>query len=233
MVSGKKYNEKVKLIEKGKLYSPENAFDLVKATAFAKFDESVDLSVRLGVDPKKSAVRGTVMLPAGSGKTKKVAVIVKADKVKEAEEAGAAVVGGDDLVAKIQGGFLDFDVLVVTPDMMVAVGKLGKVLGPKGLMPNPKTGTVTNDIGKTVKEFAGGKVEFKMDKTSLLHMTLGKVSFAKDALVKNFNASLLAILHSKPSGVKGQYLRSITVSSTMGPGVKIDHQAVAESLGKE
>ena len=205
---------------------------LVKQTAPAKFDESVDLAMKLGVDPKKSSVRGTVMLPGGSGKTKKVAVITKADKQKEAQEAGADLVGGDDLVEKIKNGFLDFDVLIVTPDMMGSVGRLGKTLGPKGLMPNPKSGTVTADIGKTVKEFKGGKVEFKMDKSAALHMILGKASFEPGALEKNFQAALAAVLQVKPSGLKGSYVQSITVSSSMGPGIKIDPKVAAENSNK-
>lgn len=219
-------------MDKAKLYSPAEAMQLVKQTARAKFDETVDLAMKLGVDPKKSSVRGTIMLPGGSGKTKKVAVIAKADKVKEAEEAGADMVGGDDLVEKIKGGFLDFDVLIVTPDMMGLVGKLGKTLGPKGLMPNPKSGTVTSDISKTVKEFKGGKVEFKMDKTSALHMILGKVSFEAALLEKNFQAALAAILQVKPSGLKGNFIQSITISGTMGPGIKIDPRLAVEKAEK-
>lgn len=229
MPSGKKFTEKEKLVDKGKFYAPAEALQLLKQTAPAKFDESVDLAMKLGVDPKKSSVRGTVMLPGGSGKSKKVAVITKADKQKEAEEAGADLVGGDDLVEKIKNGFLDFDILIVTPDMMGSVGRLGKILGPKGLMPNPKSGTVTADIGKTVKEFKGGKVEFKMDKSAALHMVLGKVSFEPGALEKNFQAALAAVLQVKPSGLKGNYVRSITVSSSMGPGIKIDPKVAAEN----
>jgi large subunit ribosomal protein L1 len=225
---GKKYQEKDKLVEKGKIYSLSEAFTLVKQTARAKFDETVDLAMKLGVDAKKHSVRGTVMLPSGSGKSKKVAVIAKGDKAKEAEEAGADVVGGDDLVTKIQGGFLGFDILIVTPDMMAAVGKLGKVLGPKGLMPNPKTGTVTMEIEKTVKEFKGGKIEFRMDKNAALHMVLGKVSFDASALEKNFQSALEAILQVKPSGLKNVYIQSITVSTTMGPGIKIDPKVALE-----
>jgi large subunit ribosomal protein L1 len=233
MSNGKKFKEKAKLVDKEKKYSPQDAMQLIKQTAFAKFDESIDLGMKLGVDPKKHSIRGTVMLPGGSGKKKKVAVIVKGDKIKEAEDAGAEIAGGDDLVKKIQEGFLDFDVLIVTPDMMGAVGKLGRTLGPKGLMPNPKSGTVTMDIGKTVKEFMGGKVEFKMDKTGALHMVLGKVSFEPAALLKNFSAALSAILQMKPSGLKGNYVQSITVSSTMGPGIKIDHRTAVDKLAKE
>ena len=233
MANGKKYNEKTKLIEKGKMYSPKEAIGLVKQAVFAKFDESIDLAMKLGVDPKKHSIRGTVMLPGGSGKKKRVAAIVKEDKIKEAKDAGASIAGSDDLVQKIQKGFMDFDVLVVTPDMMGAVGKLGKVLGPKGMMPNPKSGTVTQDVAKTVKEFMGGKVEFRMDKTGSLHMVLGKVSFAADALAKNFSSALNAIMQMKPSGLKGNYIESITISSSMGPGVKIDHKSTVDKLSKE
>lgn len=219
---GKKYEEKAKLVDRTKVYSPAEALQLIKQTARTKFNETVDLAMKLGVDPKKNTVRGTVNLPGGSGKIKKVAVIAKADKIKEAEEAGAAVAGGEELVQKISGGWFDFDVLIATPDMMGVVGKLGKLLGTKGLMPNPKSGTVTFEIGKTVKEFQGGKVEFRMDKNGALHMVLGKVSFEPQALADNFRAALSAISHQKPSGFKGTYIQSITVSSTMGPGIKID-----------
>lgn len=229
---GKKFREKEKLVEKGKLYAVEEAVQLLKQTARAKFDESVDLAVKLGVDPKKSSIRGTVSLPAGSGKTRKVAVITKGEKIKEAEEAGADVVGADDLIAKIQGGFLGFDVLLASPDMMGAVGKLGKILGTKGLMPNPKTGTLTAEISKTVREFKSGKVEFRMDKTSVLHMLLGKVSFAAPDLEKNLMASLAAIMQAKPSGLKGNYIQSISMSATMGPGIKVDPKSALAQFEK-
>ncbi len=228
MARGKKYREKAKLVDRGKFHAPAEAMQLLKQTVRAKFDESVELAMKLGVDPKKSSVRGTVMLPEGSGKSKRVAVIAKADKTGEAEAAGADMVGGDDLAEKIGKGFLDFDVLIVTPDMMGSVGKLGKILGPKGLMPNPKSGTVTFDIDKTVKEFKGGKVEFKMDKGAALHMVLGRASFDPAALERNFQAALAAILQVKPGGLKGSYIQSITVSSTMGPGIKIDPRVAAE-----
>jgi len=230
MDRGKKYKEKVKLVDREKLHSIEEAFQMVKQASWAKFDETVDLAIKLGVDPKKNAVRSTVSLPAGSGKTKRVAVITKPDKIKEAEEAKADVVGSEDLVEKIKNGFFDFDVLIVTPDMMGAVGKLGKILGPKGLMPNPKTGTVTSDIAKTIKEFKGGKIEFRVDKGAVLHMILGKVSFEPSALKSNFLAVLSAVAHAKPSGFKGNYIQSITVSSSMGPGVKIDHKLALEKV---
>ncbi|MFH1576614.1 MAG: 50S ribosomal protein L1 [Candidatus Margulisiibacteriota bacterium] len=230
MSKAKKYKEVEKLVDKSKLYLPAEALQLVKQTAWAKFDESIDLAMKLGADPKKHSVRGTVLLPAGSGKTKKIAVITKDAKAVEAQEAGADFVGADDLADKIKNGFLDFDVLIVTPDMMGTVGKLGKVLGPKGLMPNPKSGTVTMEIGKTVKEFKGGKTEFKMDKTSALHMILGKMSFDVAALEKNFLAAVSAISHAKPSGLKNVFIQSITVSGTMGPGIKIDPKIVAEKV---
>jgi large subunit ribosomal protein L1 len=233
MVSGKKYLEKEKLVNKSKFYSVAEAIQLLKQTARTKFDETVDLAMKLGVDPKKDSIRGTVMLPGGSGKTKKVAVIAKAEKVKEAEAAGADLVGSEDLVDKIMKGFVGFDVLIATPDMMAAVGKLGKVLGPKGLMPNPKSGSVTFDIAKTVKEFRGGKVEFRMDKGAALHMILGKVSFEPKMLESNFNTALSSILTAKPSGFKGNYVQSITVSTTMGPGIKIDPKIVMENPGAE
>lgn len=212
-----------------KLYSPEEGIELVKKNARAKFDETVDLAMKLGVDVKKNpSVRGTVSLPAGSGKTRRVAVITKPERIKEAEEAGAEVAGSTDLIEKIKNGFMDFDVLIATPDMMGEVGKLGKILGTKGLMPNPKSGTVTPEVGKAVKEFKGGKVEFKMDKGGALHMVLGKVSFPPEALKQNFKAVVAAINQVKPSGLKGAFIQSVTISSTMGPGVKIDPRQVLE-----
>lgn len=226
---GKKYNEKAKLVAKDKRYSPAEAFALLPKTTVAKFDESVDLAIKLGVDVVKNpSIRGTVVLPAGSGKTRKVAVITSADRVKEAEKAGATVAGADDLIEKIKGGFLGFEILVATPDMMAALGKLGKILGTKGLMPNPKTGTVTTDITKAVAEFKGGKVEYRMDKGGVVHVGIGKVSFPADSLLKNFKATLSAIIAAKPSGVKGVYIRSVAISSSMGPGIKIDPKAAVE-----
>jgi len=222
-MNGKKYVEKAKLVDKNKSYTVADAIEMVKKTAPAKFDETIDLAMHLGVDTKKNpSIRGTVSLPGGSGKTKKIAVLTRPDHFKEAEAAGADVVGGDDLIEKIKGGFLGFDILIATPDMMGAAGKLGKILGTKGLMPNPKSGTVTTEIGKTVKEFKGGKVEFKMDKGGALHMVLGKVSFGSDALASNFKTALSAINHTKPSGLKVAFIQSITLSSTMGPAVKVD-----------
>jgi large subunit ribosomal protein L1 len=233
MKPGKKFREKEKLVEKGKLYSLNEALTLLKNTTVAKFDETVDLAIKLNVDTKKNpSVRGTVSLPGGSGKSKKIAVITRPELVKDAEAAGADVSGSADLADKIKGGFMDFDVLIASPDMMGTIGKLGKVLGPKGLMPNPKAGTVTEDIAKAVKEFKGGKIEFKMDKGGVVHTILGKVSFPEDSIKKNFTIALSAINHAKPSGTKGAFIQSITVSSTMGPGIKIDsREALAEAAG--
>jgi len=225
---GKKYLEKKKLVEATKQYNLEEAVALVKKTAPSKFDESVGLSMRLGVDPKKSdqQVRGTVVLPSGSGKKIKVMVISKGDKVAEATKAGADLAGSEELIEKISGGFLDFDVLIVTPDVMGQVGKLGKVLGPKGLMPTTKSGTVTMDIAKAVGEFKAGKVEFKVDKAGNINLPVGKVSFESKDLIQNLTKVINAIMAAKPSGFKGIYLKSITLSSTMGPGIKIS-QSVA------
>jgi len=225
----KSYREKEKLIERDKLYSPEEAFRLVKQTARTKFDETVDLAMRLGVDVKKNpSVRGTVTLPGGSGKTKRIAVITKPERVADAQESGAEVAGSSDLIEKIKGGFLDFDVLIATPDMMGEVGKLGKILGTKGLMPNPKSGTVTPEVGKAIKEFKGGKVEFKMDKGGALHMVLGKVSFTPEALRQNFQTVISAVYQVKPSGLKGTFIKSVTISGTMGPGIKINPGLILE-----
>ncbi len=201
-----------------------DAVPLLQKAKYAKFDETVDLTMRLGVDPKHAdqMVRGTVVLPHGLGKSEKVLAIAGGDKQREATEAGADHVGGEEMVEKIQGGFMDFDAVVATPDMMRAVGKLGKVLGPRGLMPNPKTGTVTADIAKAIKEIKAGKVEFRVDKTGIIHAPLGKMSFATDSLVANAHALVDSIVKAKPAAAKGKYLRSVTVSSTMGPGVRID-----------
>ena len=205
-------------------YSIEEAIPLVQKVKFAKFDETVDMSLRLGVDPKHAdqMVRSTGVLPHGLGKSKRVLAIAGGEKQKEAQEAGADVIGGEEMVDKIQGGFMDFDAVVATPDMMRAVGKLGKVLGPRGLMPNPKTGTVTTDIAKAIKEIKAGKVEFRVDKTGIIHAPLGKTSFKSDALVANAHALVDSIVKAKPAAAKGKYLRSVTVSSTMGPGIRID-----------
>lgn len=227
---GKKYDAASAKIEKTKLYSLEEAVKLVPETAPAKFDEVVDLAVRLGVDPKQSEqmVRGTVVLPNGTGKKVRVLVFAKGEKEKEAKDAGADFVGGEDLIEKVSKGWLDFDSVVATPDMMGAVGKLGKILGPRGLMPNPKIGTVTFDITKAVKEIKAGKVEFKVDKSGNVHASIGKVSFGVQKLKENLLALLDGIIKAKPSTSKGIYLRSITLATTMGPGVKIDTIGVRE-----
>src|SRR5918999_1773007 len=220
---GKKFTAAAAQVE-DRPYALEEAIPLVQKVKYAKFDETVEMALRLGVDPKHAdqMVRGTVVLPHGLGRTKRVLVIAGADKQKEAEEAGADSVGGEEVVEKIQAGWVDFDAVVATPDMMRAVGKLGKVLGPRGLMPNPKTGTVTVDIRKAVNEIKAGKVEFRVDKTGIVHAPVGKVSFASDRLLANAHALVDAVIKAKPSAAKGKYLKSLTVSSTMGPGVRID-----------
>jgi len=209
-------------------YALAEAVKLVREVKFAKFDESVDLALLLGVNPKHAdqMVRGTVVLPHGTGKSKRVAVIAAGDKVKEAQEAGADHIGGEDLVARIQEGFLEFEALVATPDMMRLVGRLGKVLGPKGLMPNPKAGTVTMEVGKAVKEIKGGKIEFRVDKTSIIHAPIGKTSFDEKKLAENAAAFIQAVQKAKPSAAKGKYFRTVSVSSTMGPGIEIDTASI-------
>ena len=224
---GKKYEASVKLVDKPH-YTLADAMPLVKKAAFAKFDETVELAIRLGVDPKHAdqMVRGTVVLPHGLGKTKRVIVIASGDKVREGREAGADEVGGDDLVQRIQGGWLEFDVVVATPDMMKSVGRLGKVLGPRGLMPNPKTGTVTLDVAKAVRELKAGKVEFRVDKTAIIHCPVGKVSFEAAKLADNAHALITSVVKAKPASAKGKYVKSIVISSTMGPGFRIDPASV-------
>ena len=219
----KKYQDACKLIEAGKLYTPAEAMDLVKKTATAKFDETIELHVRLGVDPKypDQQVRGAIVLPNGTGKSKRVLVFAKGEKVKEAEAAGADFVGSDEIVQKIQGGWLDFDVAVATPDMMGTVGRLGKILGPRGLMPNPKLGTVTMDLQKAISEVKAGKVEYRTDKAGNVHVSIGKASFDAEKLQQNFQALIDTLIRVKPAAAKGQYIRSITVASTMGPGVPV------------
>ena len=221
---GKKYQDAAKLVEAGKAYDLVEAIEVVKKTATAKFDETVDVAVRLGVNPKYAdqQVRGAVVLPHGTGKSKKVLVFAKGDKVAEAEAAGADYVGSDELVAKIKEGWCDFDVTVATPDMMGVVGRLGRVLGPKGLMPNPKAGTVTMDVTKAVNDIKAGKIEYRLDKTNIIHVPLGKASFTEEQLADNFQTLIDAIMKAKPAAVKGQYLKSVTLTSTMGPGVKIN-----------
>jgi large subunit ribosomal protein L1 len=225
--SGKKFTNAAKLVDKP-AYNLADAMPLVKKTAFAKFDETVELAIRLGVDPKHAdqMVRGTVVLPHGLGKTKRVVVIGSGDKVREGREAGADEVGGEDLVQKIQGGWMDFDAVIATPDMMKSVGKLGKVLGPRGLMPNPKTGTVTVDVARAVREVKAGKVEFRVDKTAIIHCPVGKVSFEATKLAENAGALISSVLKAKPATAKGKYFKSIVVSSTMGPGIRIDTASV-------
>lgn len=225
MKRGKKYLAAVKEYDKAAQYAPADAIENVLKMASAKFDETVEVHVRLGVDGRHAdqQVRGAVVLPHGTGKTVRVLVFAKGDKAKEAEEAGADFVGAEELVSKIQGeGWFDFDVVVATPDMMGVVGRLGRVLGPKGLMPNPKSGTVTMDVTRAISEIKAGKVEYRLDKTNIIHVPVGKVSFGKDKLVDNFRTLIGAIIKAKPSAAKGQYLRSISMSSTMGPGVKIN-----------
>jgi large subunit ribosomal protein L1 len=211
-------------------HSIEDAVPLMQKVKFAKFDETVEIAMRLGVDPKHAdqMVRGTVVLPHGLGKTKRVLAIAGADKQKDAQAAGADFVGGEELVEKIQGGWIDFDAVVATPDMMRAVGKLGKVLGPRGLMPNPKTGTVTPDIAKAVKEIKAGKVEFRVDKTGIIHAPIGKVSFPSQNLIENAHALVDSVVRAKPPAAKGKFLKSVTMSSTMGPGITIDTSHVTE-----
>lgn len=225
---GKRYQELSKLVDQSRLYTPREAIDLVKETAKAKFDESVEVAIRLGVDPRQAdqQVRGTVVLPHGTGKKVTVAVFAKGEKATEAKEAGAEYVGAEDLVAKIEGGWTDFDVAVATPDMMGLVGKLGKILGPKGLMPNPKTGTVTFDVGKAVKDIKAGKVEYRIDKAGIIHVAIGKASFSKEALLENFHTLMTAVIKAKPAAAKGTYLKKVVLSTTMGPGIKVDPAAV-------
>ncbi len=224
---GKKF-EAAKAQVADRPYTIEEAIPLVQKVKYTKFDETVEMALRLGVDPKHAdqMVRGTVVLPHGLGKTKRVLVIAGPDKQKDATEAGADVVAGEEVVEKIMGGWVDFDAVVATPDMMRAVGRLGKVLGPRGLMPNPKTGTVTTDIAKAVREIKAGKVEFRVDKTGIVHAPIGKWSFETDKLVANAHALVDSVVKAKPSAAKGKYLKSVTVSSTMGPGVRIDTTAV-------
>ncbi len=225
---GKRYQEAVKSFDKTNLYGLEEALKLAKENAKAKFDETVELSFRLGVDPRHAdqQIRGAVVLPHGTGKTRKVLVFAKGDKAKEAEAAGADFVGEADMVAKIQEGWFGFDVAIATPDMMGVVGKIGRVLGPKGLMPNPKTGTVTMDVAKAVEEVKAGKIEYRVDKTSIVAVPIGKASFDEEKLKENAQSIIDIIKKAKPATSKGQYMRSLTVSSTMGPGVKINPNAV-------
>lgn len=220
----KNYADAIKQIDRNKLYEPAEALQLAKQLSKAKFDETVEVHIKLGVDPRHAdqQVRGTVSLPHGTGKTRKVLVFAKGEKLKEAENVGADFFGGEELAEKIQGGWFDFDVAVATPDMMAVVGKLGKILGPRGLMPNPKAGTVTFDIERTIKELKAGRIEFRVDKTSIVHAPIGRVSFDQSQLLDNLNAFAEALIKAKPAAAKGQYMRSVSICSTMGPGIKIN-----------
>lgn len=231
MFRGKKYKDSAKLIEKSKAYETEEAVDLVIQTAKAKFDETVEVHIKLGVDSRHAdqQVRGAIVLPHGTGKTAKVLVFAKGDKLKDAEAAGADYFGGEELVTKITSeNWFDFDVVVATPDMMGVVGRLGKVLGPKGLMPSPKAGTVTMDVTKAVNEIKAGKIEYRLDKTNIIHCPIGKVSFGKEKLTENFQTLISAVIKAKPAAAKGQYLRSVALASTMGPGVKINSAKLSD-----
>jgi large subunit ribosomal protein L1 len=221
---GKKYQEAKKQVDRNRLYEPEEALELVKQVAPAKFDETVEAAVKLGVDPRHAdqQVRGAVVLPHGTGKTRRVAVFARGEKAKEAEAAGADYVGAEDLIARIQEGWFDFDVAIATPDVMGMVGKVGRILGPRGLMPNPKTGTVTFDIARAVGEVKAGKIEYRVDKAGIVHAPIGKVSFETEKLVENLRTLVEALIRAKPAAAKGQYLKGIAVSSTMGPGIKVN-----------
>jgi large subunit ribosomal protein L1 len=227
-MAGKKYRKAREEAGSGPSQSLEDAVARVKKAHFAKFDETVEVAMRLGVNPKHAdqMVRGTVVLPHGLGVSRRVLVVASGEKVKEAEEAGAEIVGGEDLVDRIQKGFMDFDAVVATPDMMRSVGKLGKVLGPRGLMPNPKTGTVTLEIARAIREIKAGKVEFRVDKTAIVHAPVGKVSFSEERLLENLKTLIDTVLKAKPASAKGKYVKSIAISSTMGPGIRIDPAVV-------
>lgn len=228
-MAGKKYKAALALVETGKFYSLLDAINLLKKLAFAKFDETVEVTMVLGVDPRKAdqLVRGTIVLPHGLGKSKKVVVIASGDKQREATEAGADEVGGDDLVERIKGGYLDFDAVIATPDMMKSVGTLGKVLGPRGLMPNPKTGTVTMDVTTAIRETKAGKVEFRVDKTGVIHVPVGKISFEPEKIVENAQTLIDAVVKAKPSTAKGKYVKKVNVATTMSPGILLDAATVA------
>ena len=221
---GKKYVDATRRIDRARIHSPAEAVDLIKSLSKRNFDETVEAAFRLGVDPRKAdqMIRGAVSLPNGTGKSVRVAVFAQGPAAQEAKDAGADVVGADDLVDRIKGGFLDFDIAIATPDLMGKVGQLGRLLGPRGLMPNPKTGTVTQDVGKTVNDFKGGRIEYRTDRYGNVHMPIGKVSFTPQALVENYQAGLDELLRVKPAAAKGKYLKSVTITSTMGPGVRVD-----------
>ncbi|MGN0515529.1 50S ribosomal protein L1 [Eubacterium sp.] len=235
MKHGKKYTEGAKLIDRANLYTSTEALDLVAKTATAKFDETVEVHVRLGVDSRHAdqQVRGAVVLPNGTGKDVKVAVFAKGDLAKAAQDAGADIVGDMDLMQKIQGGWMEFDVCIASPDMMGVVGRLGKVLGPRGLMPSPKAGTVTMDVAKAVQEAKAGKIEYRLDKSNIIHCPIGKVSFGTEKLLENFNALLDAVIKAKPEAAKGQYIKSCAVASTMGPGVRINPAKVGSAASAD
>ena len=226
MKAGKKYADSVKTYDHSKAYDPNEAVNLTLSTAKAKFDETIELHVRLGVDPRQAdqQVRGVLVLPNGTGKSKKVLVIAKGERADAAAAAGADIVGAEELIQKIQHeNWFDFDVMITTPDMMGVVGRIGRILGPKGLMPNPKSGTVTMDVAKAVKEVKAGKVEYRLDKTAIIHCPIGKKSFGAEKITENFNALMDAIVKAKPSAAKGQYIKSVTLTSTMGPGVRVNY----------
>ncbi len=224
MKMGKKYSDSMKLIDRSKQYDPEEAIALVKQTAKAKFDETIEISVRLGVDPRHAdqQVRGAVVLPHGTGKTVRVLAFVKENRVEEAKAAGADIVADDEIIKKIQGGWFEFDACVATPDMMGVVGRLGRVLGPKGLMPNPKSGTVSPDVNRMISDIKAGKVEYRVDKTAIIHCPVGKASFDADKLTENLRTLMEAIIKAKPAAAKGTYIKSAVISSTMGPGIKLN-----------
>ena len=226
MKKGKRYTESAKLVNKNEVYSVNEAVELVSKTASAKFDESVEVHARLGVDGRNAdqQVRGVVVLPHGTGKNVRVFVLAKGDNADIAEKSGADVVGGEEMIAKIQQGWLDFDVCITTPDMMPIVGRVAKVLGPKGLMPNPKSGTVTTNVAKAIQDVKAGKVEYRLDKNNIIHVMIGKVSFGSEKLTDNFNTVMDAIVKAKPVAAKGTYIKSVTLSSTMGPGIKVDYK---------
>jgi large subunit ribosomal protein L1 len=227
---GKKYLAAIEKVDPDREYTPQEAVSLVKEVSITKFDGTVELHMRLGVDPRHAdqVVRGVVVLPHGTGKQPRIVAFAQGDKVREAEEAGADVVGGDDVAKRIQDGWTDFDVAVATPDMMGTVGKLGRVLGPRGLMPNPKTGTVTADIGKAIEEIRKGRVEFRVDRTGIVHVPIGKVSFDEEQLLENLGSMVDAIMRARPSGAKGTYLKTIALTPTMGPGLKLENTATTE-----
>ena len=232
---GKKYRAAVEKVDPLKDYAPEEGVKLVKETAFAKFDESVELHIRTGLDPRHAdqVVRGSAVLPAGTGRTQRVVAFAQGDAAREAEAAGADVVGAEDLVQRIQGGWTDFDVAVATPDMMGMVGRLGRVLGPRGLMPNPRSGTVTNEIARAIREIKGGRVEFRLDRTGVIHAPIGKVSFEEGKILQNLAALVDAVVRAKPSGAKGQYIKTLNIAATMGPGVSLDQQTTLALASSE